>query len=201
MEKPKVIIGRVKQLVAEITGDENLYNEGLSQSADTDGPTLAPTPCVSRSVKGETGVSPSDCSWLLTRSQEISREAHSSQFDKTGRPYFEHCQRVAAKVRTTQEKTVAFLHDVVEKNPGWTIARLRLEGFSEDIVEALDSLTRRSDEDEEKFLNRSTASKLSRTVKVADLEDNITQANIAHMDDSKYVRHLAIVQKKAAEPG
>lgn len=199
--KSDVLIGRVKQLVAEITGDEAMYNEGRHQSADTldDGVIVAaPTSMVGAHahLDDEAPLASRDSSALLKRAQEIAQYAHRGQFDKTNRPYFEHCQRVAEKVSSDEEKIVAFLHDVVEKNPAWTIENLRRESFTAKIIQSVDALTKRSGEDEENFLHRSLTTGLSRAVKVADLEDNLTQAHLADLDTSKYARALAIVEGK-----
>ena len=45
------------------------------------------------------------------------------------------------------ERIVAVLHDVCEDCPGWTIDRLRDEGFSDKIIAALDAVTKREGED------------------------------------------------------
>ena len=71
--------------------------------------------------------------------------------DKTGRPYLEHCERVADAVDTLDEKIVSYLHDVIEKS-GWTRGRLEAEGFSPAIVSAVDALTRREEEDDRSFV-------------------------------------------------
>ncbi|MGV1873721.1 hypothetical protein [Agrobacterium rosae] len=197
--KSDLLIGRVKQFVAEITGDEAMYNEGRQQSAGTldDGIVVTPSANMVTAHTPLEDVAPlasrGSCA-LLKRAREIAQGAHLGQFDKTNRPYFEHCQRVAEKVSNDEEKIVAFLHDVVEKNPAWTIETLRREGFTAKIIQAVDALTKRSDEDEESFLRRSSANELSRTVKVADLKDNLIQAHLADLDPSKYVRGLAIVE-------
>ncbi|TCU04842.1 HD domain-containing protein [Rhizobium sullae] len=54
----------------------------------------------------------------LDHAAEIAVEAHAGQTDKTGRPYIDHCRRVAAAVTGDEEKIVAYLHDVAEKNTG-----------------------------------------------------------------------------------
>ena len=81
----------------------------------------------------------------LDRAIEITLEAHAGQTDKTGEPYYLHCNRVAAAVSTIDEKIVAYLHDVVEKG-GWSLERLKAEGFSDPVVSAVDALTKREGE-------------------------------------------------------
>ncbi|WP_082512125.1 HD domain-containing protein [Rhizobium sp. Root1204] len=135
----------------------------------------------------------------LDRAIEIALEAHAGQNDKTGEPYFLHCNRVAAAVSTIAEKTVAYLHDVVEKSEGRSIERLKVEGFSDLIVSAVDALTKREDENEEDFVRR--AARLARPVTEADLKDNLDQAEASGLDPAKYVEGLKTLSETgSAEP-
>jgi hypothetical protein len=126
----------------------------------------------------------------LDRAIEIALEAHAGQTDKTGEPYYLHCNRVAAAVSTIPEKIVAYLHDVVEKGDDWSIERLRTEGFLAEIVSAVDALTKREDENEGDFVRRAASNRLARPVKAADLRDNLDQAEASGLDPAKYVEGL-----------
>lgn len=112
---------------------------------------------------------------LLDQARKIAARAHDGQADKAGRPYIEHCERVASRVSGEDAQVVAYLHDVVEKGPGWTLDRLRTEGFSPRTVDAVDALTRRAGEEDADFVRRAAADTLARAVKRADLEDNLMQ--------------------------
>jgi (p)ppGpp synthase/HD superfamily hydrolase len=98
--------------------------------------------------------------------------SHSGQTDKYNQPYILHVLGVAGRVRSIEEKTVAFLHDVVE-DTDTTFADLIERGFSERIVEAVDCLTRRKGESYDAFVERIAPNPLARAVKLADLEDNM----------------------------
>lgn len=111
----------------------------------------------------------------LERALAIACEAHKGQVDKAGEPYVLHVLRVVLAVEGEDERTVAALHDVVEKNPEWTLERIAVESFPPEIVEAVDALTRRPGESEEAFLARATAEPLARAVKRADVADNLAQ--------------------------
>ncbi|MCV9966758.1 HD domain-containing protein [Pararhizobium sp. BT-229] len=130
----------------------------------------------------------------LQHAIEIAAEAHEGQHDKVGNPYFEHCRRVAERVMGEEERIIAFLHDVPEKGPGWTLDRLRREGFSPPVIAAVDALTKRSGEADDAFVRRAASNPLARAVKQADLEDNLVQAEQAGLDTSKYLQGLAIFQ-------
>ena len=52
------------------------------------------------------------------RAVALALEAHYGQTDKTGRPYFEHCSRVALSLGPSADanlRIVAYLHNVPEK--------------------------------------------------------------------------------------
>jgi hypothetical protein len=137
----------------------------------------------------------------LDRAIEIALEAHAGQTDKTGEPYYLHCNRVAAAVSTIPEKTVAYLHDVVEKSEGWSIERLKAEGFSDVIVSAVDALTKREDENEGDFVRRAASNRLAKRVKEVDLRDNLDQAEASGLDPAKYVEGLkTLSETDSAEP-
>jgi (p)ppGpp synthase/HD superfamily hydrolase len=137
----------------------------------------------------------------LARALEIATATHDSQKDKTGGPYLGHLERVAEAVDTLDEKIVAYLHDVIEKGPGWTRARLEAEGFSPAIVSAVDALTRREDEDDDAFVRRAASNRLARAVKLADLEDNLRQAQAIGLPSEMYRRGLEILDREFGEAG
>jgi len=83
------------------------------------------------------------------------------------------------------------LHDVCEDCPGWTFDRLRQEGFSDRVIEALRSVTKRDGEDYEAFVRRAAANPIGRSVKLADLQDNADLSRIAAPSE----RQLALVEK------
>ena len=134
-------------------------------------------------------------SQLAEHARQIATEAHEGQFDKVGNPYFAHCHRVAELVVGDEERAVAYLHDIVEKGKGWTLDRLRDDGFPACVIDAVDALSRRAREDEDVFLRRSTSNALARCVKRADLEDNLVQAEAAGLDASKFVHGLRFLDE------
>jgi (p)ppGpp synthase/HD superfamily hydrolase len=88
----------------------------------------------------------------LERAIVIAAEAHTKENDKGGAPYILHPLRVMLAMTDTDSRIVAVLHDVVEDHsPPWTLDRIRAEGFSETVLEALDAVTHRKSEGEEYF--------------------------------------------------
>jgi (p)ppGpp synthase/HD superfamily hydrolase len=109
---------------------------------------------------------------LLDRAIQIAVKAHAGQKDKNGQPYILHPIRVMERVRLPKDKIVAILHDVVEDTP-WTPDQLRAEGFSQEILDALDCVTKREGEEYSAFVARSASNPIALRVKLADLEDNM----------------------------
>ena len=136
---------------------------------------------------------------MLHQAAKIAEQAHRGQTDKTGRPYIEHVRRVAAAVETLDERTVAYLHDVVEKGEGWTLERLLAAGFGRPVVAAVDALTRRLDESEQDFICRAGSNALARSVKQADLKDNLWQAHQAGLASTKYETGLYLLAGLTAD--
>ncbi|HVZ39472.1 MAG TPA: hypothetical protein VHI13_09355 [Candidatus Kapabacteria bacterium] len=109
---------------------------------------------------------------LIERAVSLAVESHRGQVDKYHQPYILHVLGVAARCRSTEEKIVAFLHDVVE-DTSTTFDDLRAMGFPERVVVAVDCLTRRRGEYYTAFVERIAPNPLARAVKLADLEDNM----------------------------
>lgn len=91
------------------------------------------------------------------------------------------------QMKTNDERIVAVLHDVVEDS-SWNLSRLRAEGFAEQIVRAVESVTRRDDESYEEFVVRAGSDPIGRRVKVADLEDNSDVSRLATPGEADLAR-------------
>ena len=142
----------------------------------------------------------------LQRAIEIAVEAHKGQVDKAGNLYVLHPLRVMMSLETEDEKIVGVLHDVVEDCEGWTWDRLRSEGFSEEVIDALLSVSKTPEEEAEfsrlketgsedavrdhylAFITRAKANKIGRKVKLADVKDNLDISRICELMVSDMVR-------------
>jgi|SRR6266850_65298 len=124
---------------------------------------------------------------LLEKAVGIAVTAHRGQKDKYGAPYILHVLRLTARVETVKEKIVAVLHDVVE-DTDWTFERLGAEGFSEELIQAIDALTKREGEDYEDFVKRSASNPLACQVKIADLEDNMDVRRMENVSEQEVKR-------------
>jgi len=130
---------------------------------------------------------------MLEKAISIATLAHDGQKDKYEGAYILHPLRLMMKMNTEEEMIVAVLHDVVEDTP-WTIDALRAEGFSERVLDALDHLTKRKNDETseeepyEEFIQRAKKNTLSRKVKIADLEDNMDMKRITELKDKDLKR-------------
>ena len=137
----------------------------------------------------------------LERAVAIAAEAHAGQRDKGGAPYVLHPIRVMLRLTAKADQIAGVLHDVVEDSD-WTLGRLRAEGFSAEVVRAVDHLTRREGETYDQFVRRAGADGVAARVKVADLEENLDLSWIPHPTGrdrarlQKYERALVALRQR-----
>ncbi len=125
---------------------------------------------------------------MLDQAILIAARAHLGQTDRMGAPYILHPLRMMFRFKSETEMIVAVLHDVIEDNPDWDFDRLRQEGFSEEIIQAVDHLTRQEQEAYEEFVVRSSENPLARRVKLADLEDNMDLKRLNRLTEQDQAR-------------
>lgn len=114
----------------------------------------------------------------LERAIAIAATAHAGQVDKGGAPYILHPLKVMLRMDSLEERIVAVLHDVVE-DCGVSLDDLRKEGFSEEVLTAIESVTKVAGESYEDFVERAAQNPIGRVVKLADLEENSDLSRIA----------------------
>lgn len=117
---------------------------------------------------------------MLNRAIEIAAKLHSGQVDKGGNPYILHPLRVMLNFCESESeatKICAVLHDIIE-DTYITLADLRAEGFAEEIVTALDCLTKRKNESYDNFISRILTNEIACKVKNGDLADNMDLTRI-----------------------
>ncbi len=129
----------------------------------------------------------------VTTAENIARRAHEAAVTKTGEPYIHHPRRVAANVKEIPDwgmfsdaerealECAAWLHDVVEDNPNFTLDSLRSEDIPELAVDVVALLSKNLDVHgnvlrehvaEGDYLTRIRIHPLALRVKLADLADN-----------------------------
>ena len=134
----------------------------------------------------------------------LAAKAHEGQKDKAGEPYILHPLRMMLKLNTREERIAAVLHDIVE-DCGWSLDRIRAEGFSERVIGAVEAVTKRPGEDYDDFVMRAAAHPIGRSVKLADLEDNSDQSRIKNPTQrdvdriEKYRRAITLLRQRMEE--
>jgi guanosine-3',5'-bis(diphosphate) 3'-pyrophosphohydrolase len=113
----------------------------------------------------------------LERAIELAARAHAGQRDKGGHPYILHPLRVMQAVSGEAERIAAVLHDIVEDTPV-TFDDLLAEGFSVEVVDAVRALTKFDGETREQAAQRIVRNPIARTVKLADIADNMDLSRI-----------------------
>ena len=117
---------------------------------------------------------------------QIAKEAHAGQVDKAGKDYILHPMTVASYMDTDVEKTIAYLHDVLE-DTSVTVDELR-NHFSNEIVDTVITLTHRKDESYFEYIQRISKSKLAKKIKAADLLHNLDITRIKEPTKQDYER-------------
>lgn len=117
----------------------------------------------------------------------IARKAHAGQVDKAGVDYIQHPLYVASQVKTEQEKAVALLHDVLEDSD-ITAADLLAYGLSNEVVTAVQTLTKKKGQSYQDYLEKVKSNNLARVVKLADLKHNSDLSRLKSVSDTDYER-------------
>ena len=129
----------------------------------------------------------------LGRAISIAAEAHAGQKDRAGAPYILHPIRLMIQMDSEDAMMAAVLHDVVE-NSVWTLDDLRKEGFSNEVLNAVDSLTHRDKEGEDywDYIKRAGSDPIALKVKLADLLDNLNPNRLNKVtkeDEKRFERY------------
>ena len=145
---------------------------------------------------------------LISKARKIAERVHNSQTDKKGYPYMAHVNDVAKRVQSLGDEyiIVALLHDAIEdaadhedgENFQEEIINEISKIFSHEIVEAINIMTKSSDDDYfADYLPKVKNNKIAKEVKIADSSHNLSKAYL--LDDepeiqeklrSKYIRVL-----------
>lgn len=137
----------------------------------------------------------------LNEAIRIAVEAHEGQVYGEKLPYIVHPLRVMTTILSyTQDLELgaaAVLHDVVEDSD-ITITDLIEKGFSIRVIKAVEGVTKKralginSNETYDQFIHRAAKEKDSRTLKIADLNDNLSHDPEAKLR-ARYQRALNVL--------
>ncbi len=124
---------------------------------------------------------------LLELAIEVATKAHKGQLDKGGNPYILHPQAVAAALDSTENKIVAYLHDVVEDTE-ITLEDLKEMGFTYRIVNSIRILTKSKDISYEDYLKSVKKDSNAWHVKMADIKHNMDISRIPEPTAKDFAR-------------
>ena len=133
----------------------------------------------------------------------LAQRAHRDDRNKAGLPFIDHVRRVAAQMREDPDAyavPAALLHDSVEQG-SITWADLRDAGADDRLIELIDALTERIDEQEADYFARCAADPLALRIKRADICDKFEVLHEAGLPDhhrdelwSRAVRRLSMLE-------
>jgi (p)ppGpp synthase/HD superfamily hydrolase len=125
----------------------------------------------------------------IEKALDIAIHAHKGQVDKAGKAYILHPLRLMNQFVDEKLMIVSILHDVVEDSD-FTLDDLNNEGFSSEIINAVDCLTKRQDEEYSSFIDRVMDNSLARQVKIVDIKDNLDISRLSEPLSKKDIERL-----------
>lgn len=126
---------------------------------------------------------------LMYKSLELVTKLFNDKEDKGGLPYVIHLLKVYSNVSCYIEKVCALLHDVVEKTD-ISYKDLKRIGYSDEILEILQILTKNKGEDYRDYISRIINSENihAMNIKLADLKHNMDITRIKNPSSNDYER-------------
>ncbi len=133
----------------------------------------------------------------LLKAISFAVNAHGDRKNKKGEPYILHCFRVMNAGQTLEEKIVGMLHDVL-KNTKVTIANLLTSDFSQELVDAVHTLTELENEELDHYIARIKRCDLATRVKLNKLIDNmdLRKLKVLADDDVMLLRRYLYIYNK-----
>jgi (p)ppGpp synthase/HD superfamily hydrolase len=114
---------------------------------------------------------------ILKSAESIAEFAHATQKRRDGSPYMTHVREVVAGVKSPEAKLAAYLHDTMEDG-GITAKEMRKEGIPDNVIEAVNALTRPPAEERQmtyqEYIEQIVKpNRIAREVKISDLRSNL----------------------------
>jgi (p)ppGpp synthase/HD superfamily hydrolase len=135
----------------------------------------------------------------------VARAVHSGPeaVDKNGLPYINHPRRVSnivAALFTEHSQleadafVTAWLHDVIEDSEKHfgaqvTAGDLFVMFFKNEVIEAVELLSKRENQDESEYLANISKNEIARIVKFADLTDNTSPLRNSGLNDERRAKY------------
>lgn len=127
----------------------------------------------------------------LINAIKIAFKYHKGQKDKCNQPFIFHPIRVMNSMNTNQNRIIAVLHDLIE-NSSANIDLLVEYKFDKIIIDAIDSLTKRTNENYNDYIERLCKNPNALDVKLSDLDDNIRSLKFEHDKSKKCLNKMKL---------
>lgn len=124
---------------------------------------------------------------LTKKAMNIMFESHKNQIDKSGTPYVFHPWHVAESMPDEKTTVVALLHDTIE-DTDLTLDDLRKMEFQDDILNAIDILTYKENENYQTYIEKIGKNIIATKVKISSLTHNMDLSRINHITDKDLER-------------
>ncbi|OTG65245.1 HD domain-containing protein [Acinetobacter silvestris] len=136
---------------------------------------------------------------IIEKAIALAVQKHAGQVDKGNQPYILHPLRLMLKMKTPEQQIVAVLHDILE-DTDTTVVDLISLGFSQEVIEAIQALTKKENESRIEAAYRAVKNPIARTVKLADITDNMDLTRIPHpsakdllrLEEYKHVQQILL---------
>ena len=127
----------------------------------------------------------------------LALDHHGETMDIAGHePYLLHPLRVMLRLRTQDERIAGVLHDVVEDSE-WSLDDLAAEGFSSQVLAAVDALTKRAGESRVSAARRAVRDPIATAAKLADNAENMDLSRIAEPTAKDHARMEVYAEVRA----
>ena len=124
---------------------------------------------------------------MIERAIQLALDTHKGQQQRNGAPFILHPLYVMQQVKGEVLQTAAVLHDVVEDS-SLTLEDLKKEGFSDEVVQLVDAMSKRPDEDYEQYIQRLARTPAAIPIKLADLRHNMDALRLVDFTENDGLR-------------
>ena len=139
----------------------------------------------------------------LEKAIALAATQHAGQLDKGGQPYILHPLRLMLQFSNPTLQIIAVLHDILE-DTSTTAEDLEALGFSAEIIQAIQALTKQTGESRLEAAKRTALNPLATQVKYVDVLDNMnltrinnpTARDFARLEEYKEVLEIIKQAKK-----
>ncbi|AMN36765.1 MULTISPECIES: hypothetical protein [Clostridium] len=129
----------------------------------------------------------------LEQAIKLASIKHYGQKDKANKPYIFHLLHVMNNLDDLNAKIVGVLHDILE-DTDITRNDLLNYGFSEEIVIAVEILTKPKNQKYMDYIENIKSNTIARKVKLIDLKHNIDLTRLSEISDKDLKRNIKYLE-------